>query len=52
MFFAGDDQKSISDKLFTLYKVIKSFSYIVNWGLSLNENLKVQTKSYNETFIE
>ena len=47
----GDDNITISHKLNSIYKILKTAEYILSWAVGLNENLKMKTKSYNESFI-
>jgi hypothetical protein len=51
-FFAGDESASSGDRLNTLYKMVKSLEYILEWGVALNENVRTSVKTYNQQFIE
>lgn len=52
LFLTGEENKTIREKFNLLYNLAKSLEYILDFTLSLNENLKPKLRTYNEAFSE
>lgn len=52
LFLTGEENKTLREKLALLYNLAKSLDYILDFTLSLNENLKPKLATYNQLFSD
>lgn len=52
LFLTGEESKTLREKFNLLYNLAKSLEYILDFTLSLNENLKPKLRTYNQAFSE